>query len=162
MAEQFNVACTCLVKVDVGSGLVNLGYTTDGVQISTQDFRTPIHTDELGGTAGPPVDVIDHGQIATVTLELAKYDSAVLDVLRTFRSGGSNGVVGSACVLMRGGAKTFRLLLTATNFTRNYPIAMVVGEVREGPIGSQATRANITFECHMNLSTGVLHNAATS
>jgi hypothetical protein len=157
MAATINVACTLTVKVDVGSGLTTLGYTTEGAQISVRAFQTPVHTDENGGPAGPPVDIIQHGEIHTVSLELAKYDSAVMNVIETFRSGGTPGSVGSPCLLMKGDSKFIRLLLTGTNFTRNYVVAIPTGEIRTGPIGATATRASVSFDCHAN-SSGVIHN----
>lgn len=161
MAEQFNVACTLTVKVDPGSGLTTLGYTAEGANISARTFQEPIHTDEQGGQAGPAVDILDHGQIHIVTLEMIKYDPAVMAILETFQKSGTSGSVGSPCTLLKADSKTFRLLLTGTNFTRNYLVAIPAGEIRTGPIGSKVTRTQITFECHKNGS-GVLFNTTTT
>ena len=158
MALTFHVACTATVKTDAGGSLAELGITVDGVNISARTFHEPIHTDNHGGSAGPPEDIIDHGQVHTVTMDLVKYDSTQAGIIESFQKNGTVGSVAAPCVLLKADGKTFRLLIVGTNFARNYLVAFPVGEINVGPVGAKNTRMRVTFECHPN-SSGVLYNA---
>jgi len=161
MSVAINVACTLTVKADTGSGLAILGYTTEGGRYSVRPFQTPIHSDENGGSAGPPIDIMQHGVIHTWSLELIKYDSAMLNVIETYKQGGTPGSATNACTLLFGDAKYFRLLLVGTNFTRNY-VRAIPTSIDIGPIGAQATRAMVTFDCYAEPTAGVIHNTTTT
>ena len=157
MAATHNVACTLTVKADTGSGLAILGYTIEGGSYSVRAFQTPIHSDEGGGPDGPPVDIMLKGVIHTWTLELIKYDSAMMSVIETYKQSGTPGSSTAPCTLLFADSKYFRLLLTGTNFTRNY-VRAIPTDVSIGPIGSTVTRARVTFDCYAEPTAGVIHN----
>lgn len=78
------VSGPCLVKVNLrdGNGVVDLGYTAEGVQVEEQLFEQPIHSDRYGGSAGPPVDKQWFGKSARIPLQLVEYDLAVVKLMR--------------------------------------------------------------------------------
>ena len=77
-----------LVKVNLrdGGGFVNLGYTTEGVQLEETFYTNPIHSDQYGGTAGPEVDRQFMGKSAKISLSLVEYNLAVVKKLREGQS----------------------------------------------------------------------------
>lgn len=161
MAATVNVACSLTVKVDAGSGLAVLGYTVEGGRYTVRPFQTPVHSDENGGPNGPPIDIIQHGVIHTWALELIRYDSSVMNIVETYKQGGTPGSSTNPCTLLFGDAKFFRLLLVATNFTRNY-VRAIPTDISIGPIGATATRAMVTFDCYAEPTAGVIHNTTTT
>jgi hypothetical protein len=86
MTGQFcpYVSGPVLVKVHLrdGNGFVNLGYTTEGVQVEETFFTNPVHSDQYGGTAGPAVDRQFMGKSAKLSLSLVEPNMAVAKKLR--------------------------------------------------------------------------------
>lgn len=155
------------LEIWVGTGAANalefLGRTANGVQIEEIPFINPIASDDYGGDAGPPADYQLMGLQHRISLELVKFDTAVLAKLEKFYNPSSSPtiVVGS---LLGCGSVTTRLLLNSqdkTAFVRNYPLALVLDPVEYGPLGSQNARARITFT--VNAKAGVVpYNAITT
>lgn len=161
MSLQQNVACTVTVKLDTGSSnaLETWCESIDGISIREQLFKEPIHSDSNGGTAGPPVDVLLHGEVHTITFQSVRFDPAV-DAKLQYAYGATAGNATANCVLAFADSKTYRVLLTGTNFTRNY-LRVMVEDKELGRIGSHASVRQITLTCYANAS-GVLWNTTTS
>jgi hypothetical protein len=149
-----------LVKINLrdGNGFVNLGYTTEGVQVEEEFYTNPIHSDQFGGTAGPPVERQFMGKKAKIGLSLVEYSIAVVKKMRegqasTNWSTGAAGTLVNIGGLLSCGKRTFQIQLlgaadvaaTAADAgavtiatTLNYPNCWYSGPVRF-PIGSKNT-----------------------
>jgi hypothetical protein len=169
MTGQFcpYVSGPVLVKINLrdSNGFVNLGYTTEGVQMEETFFTNPIHSDQYGGTAGPPVDRQFMGKTARISLSLAEYSMAVVKRMREGQSSvnwttGAAGTLQNIGGLLSCGKRAFQILLigaadtaaeaaavaggaTAGNtplmaVNLNYPNCWYSGPVRF-PIGSKNT-----------------------
>jgi hypothetical protein len=162
MTGQFcpYVSGPVLVKINLrdSNGFVNLGYTTEGVQMEETFFTNPIHSDQYGGTAGPPVDKQFMGKTARISLSLAEYSMAVVKRMREGQSSvnwttGAAGTLQNIGGLLSCGKRAFQILLIgaadtaataadagastiATNL--NYPNCWYSGPVRF-PVGSKNT-----------------------
>lgn len=165
MATAIHVPGPCLVRVDAGAGLEDLGYTIEGVDVEETAFFGDVPSDLYGGSDGPPCDVQYFGQIATVSIEMSKFDTAVFDKIRARLANESVGVHGgtaSAGALMIGGSETIRLLLLPvdTSFAQNFPIAFPRNPITRN-VGTKFMRASCDFECHADQATGVIWNSTT-
>ena len=149
-----------LVKVNLrdGGGFVNLGYTTEGVQLEETFYTNPIHSDQYGGTAGPEVDRQFMGKSAKISLSLVEYSLTVVKKLREGQSASmwASGVPGTITTvggLVTCGNGAFQIMLIgaldtaaiAANATAtviadylNFPNCWYDGPVRM-PIGSKNT-----------------------
>ena len=149
-----------LVKINLRdtNGFVNLGYTTEGVQIEEEFFTNPIHSDQYGGTAGPPVDRQFMGKKAKISLSLVEYSLAVVKKMREGQAStnwatGVAGQIVNVGGLLSCGKRAFQIQLlgaadvaaTAADAgavtvatTLNYPNCWYSGPVRF-PIGSKNT-----------------------
>lgn len=161
MAAAVVVAGATLIRTGTGSAnaLEDLGYSVNGIRIFEDVYTGDVPGDQNGGDAGPPIDVQYFGQVDRVELEMSKYDAAVLAKLAPRLLGGSAGVIGTAGTLFAGGSKYFRLLLTATNFTRNYLAAIPRGAI-ESNWGTKFSVIRVIFDCHA--FNGTLYNTTTS
>lgn len=155
------VAGPCQVWVDTGSAraLEFLGWSVNGVTIEQTTFQGEIHSDENGGDQGPPSDYQLFGHQHRISMELSKFQAAVLNKL----DGRYNPNVTGADVgmLLSCSQATFRLLLKAPNFVRNYPTTIIPDPIELGPVGSNASRARITFIARAALD-GTLWNETTT
>lgn len=102
---------------------VELGYAEDRVQIQVQPYYDDIHTDNMGGLAGPPSDSQLLGAIANITAVLTKYVKAEMDKLTSFDSGGSAGVLPDIGSFVKQDALYAALVLTGTNETITFDYA---------------------------------------
>jgi hypothetical protein len=162
MTGQFcpYVSGPVLVKVNLrdGAGFVNLGYTAEGVQPEEQFFTNPIHSDQYGGTAGPPVDRQFMGKSAKISLSLVEYNLAVVKKMREGQAStnwttGAAGTLTNIGGLITCGKRAFQILLlgaadaaafaadanavvVANNL--NYPNCWYSGPVRF-PVGAKNT-----------------------
>lgn len=159
MALAVHVAGPCLIRTDVSGTLQSLGYSVNGVDIETVEFRENVAGDENGGDAGPPIEVLKHGDLHIVSIEMSKWEDALVRQLETRVKNGTAGSVTSG-ILYHANSRFVRLLLTAPNFTRNYLAAIPIGPCHRGQIGSRYSRTRLQFECHA--VGGVLYNTVTS
>jgi hypothetical protein len=147
------------VQVWVGSGtagaLEYLGYTINGVRITERTFITGIPGDENGGDSGPPVDYQKFGDQHFINLELGKYVNSVL-VKVASRWNNPTGAAIAVGTLFNCNNYSFRVLLIGPNFTRNYVSCIPMDDIERAPLGSQFTRASLTFVA--SVSGGVLFN----
>jgi hypothetical protein len=144
---------------------VSLGYTTEGVQVEEEFFTNPIHSDQYGGTAGPPVDKQFMGKKAKIGLSLVEYSIAVVKKMREGQAS-TNWATGAAGTLVNLGGllgcgnRAFQVQLigaadvaaTAADAgavtiatTLNYPNCWYAGPVRF-PIGSKNTVWDLDIE----------------
>lgn len=167
MAISIQASGTVLVKVGPQScqdaALESLGYTSNGARIQEEDFYEEVHTDEQGGDAGPPVELIYHGKRVRVTLELAKWDGAVADKLAARVSQTSTtpqpGKQLEAGIPMIASQKAFRLVLKSSVGSWDLPVAIVRGQFEINK-GSRPSRLLISFECYPD-STGIIYKPYT-
>jgi len=107
-----------LVKVSLrdGNGFVNLGYTTEGVQVEETYFTNPVHSDQYGGTAGPAVDRQFLGKSAKISLSIVEPNMAVAKKLREGQAStgwatGAAGTIVNVGGLVTCGNRSFQILL---------------------------------------------------
>lgn len=107
-----------LVKVNLrdGNGFVEVGYTTEGVQVEEHFHTSPIHADVYGGTAGPEVDRQFMGKSARLSLSLPVYNLAVVKKMRegqasTNWAAGNPGTLVNIGGLVTCGNVAFQILL---------------------------------------------------
>lgn len=165
MAVSIQVSGAVLVKVGpqgcADENLTALGYTANGVRVQEEDFCEEIHSDEQGGEAGPPVELLYHGKRIRVTLELVKWDALVADQLaaRLAVTTPEPGKQYEAGIVMIGGMKAFRLVLKCANGSWDLPVAIVRGQFEMNK-GSRASRLLVAFECYPD-SNGYIYKPYT-
>lgn len=159
MALTVNVGGPVLVSVGSGSGgaLEELGYTVDGVRISETVFTGDVPSDERGGSEGPPIEVQQFGITHRITLELSRFDQAVMVKIALRARSGSF----AAGDLVFSNSNEFRVLLEGANFVRNY-LYCTPREPIELNAGSKFTRTSVSFEAHYQGDPAVLYNSTTS
>lgn len=160
MAVAITVPGACLVKTGTGlsDALEELGYSIDGVEIQQRSFQLGVPSDSNGGTDGPPVAKQYFGQIHIVSLEMSRYDDAVLQKIETIVN--DNGTTAAGAIATPGtlidptASNLYRLVLASTNLSRNYlgAIPIDIFNIRS----SKFSRPRVVFECHA--VSGVLWN----
>lgn len=160
MTAAVFTAGAVLVKTGTGSAsaLESLGYTANGVEIDEELKTLDVPGDENGGDEGVPIDIQNLGQIHHIRMELTKFDIAVIAKITPRVLGGTNGEQGTIGALFAAGTLTYRVLLTGTNFTRNY-LKCIPRGVRE-VVGTKFTRWVLEWDAYP--SAGVLWNSTTS
>ena len=156
MSVEFHVYGLCTVYI----GGDYLGYTSEqGVTVELDPKFLPVHTDAFGDQV--PEDVQNMSEVATVTMELIKWDQDVLDTLQEFQTKHSDGNPVGA--LLKQCDQTFELALhrgdspVGCEDTVEGPYTF--GTAYLGPdsfnVGTRATRHKLTFHCLPD-SSGVL------
>ena len=164
MAVQIQVAGLATIKIASPSGgsLETLGYSLNGVEITEEIYTCRVDGDFHGGEEGPPLDVQELGQMDIVQMTLTSWDAAVLAKLQASLAGGTAGVAATHGQLYIQGAKTWRLLITAPSFTRNYPLT-IFQRPKTINVGTKHSRAILVGECHEAKSAGgTLWNTTTT
>jgi len=166
MAVSLQVSGTVLVKIGptgtADANLEVLGYTANGARIQEDDFYEEVHSDEQGGDAGPPIDLIYMGKRVRVTLELVRWDAVVADKLAARIATPSTpppGLRPEPGIVMVAGLKTWRLVLKSNVGSWDLPAAVVRGQFEINK-GSRASRLLATFECYPD-ATGYLYKPYT-
>jgi hypothetical protein len=133
--------------------LQTLGYTRDGARIRTEAYWEEVHTDEWGGDAGPPAEIVYHGERAIVQLELTKWDATIADAIAKRVSsieGHNTGIIPGAGLLVFSGGLAYRLVI---DFQKEgvvdweFPRA-VPREPIEINKGSRPSIMVVTFDCY--------------
>lgn len=160
MAIGVQVTGKALVKVDTGTSnaLESLGYSINGIEISDEPFYSDVPSDENGGDEGPPIDVQYFGSVATIRMELSRWDSAVAAKVFPFLYGGTAGTQGTPGALMSN--NSFRLVIEPTSDPRNYPIAFP-SEPIELNKGTKYSRLAITWKAY-GFTNSLLWNTTTT
>lgn len=157
------VAGPCEVWVDTGTSRVLefLGWSLGGITIEELAYHSPIHSDENGGVQGPPVDFQLFGHQHRISMELSKFQESVLAKLDPrYNPETTAGSVGVG-MLLGCATATFRLLLKAPNFVRNYLATVILEPIELAPVGSQASRARIAFTANV-VTGGTLWDTTTT
>jgi hypothetical protein len=124
MAAQFWVPGPSYVQVGTGASgaLAHLGWSESGISVEFNSEFEDVMCDLGGQKIG--TDQIYHGQDATITADIVRYDEAVMNALLARIQGGTTGAVGAGQIgsLMIGQALTQRLLIvcpysTQTSYT---------------------------------------------
>jgi hypothetical protein len=160
------------------SSFTELGWTVDGVEIAETHYAEDVYTDRLGGHI--PEDVQNFGSEARITIDLIKYDLAVLRKVLTREYDGTVGVTPNepslAGDLMTACSKMFSLYIKrqyggTTGDCKNpgslgqssgtpegnwaFPRCYVVDE-RSVKVGTKVTRHRLTIRALPN-ATGQLY-----
>lgn len=149
------------VKLDTGAAnaLEQLGFSEDGVRVTENAFYSDVHTDQNGGTEGPPGDIQYFGEVHNVEMTLTRYDDVIVDKLLPKVRGGTVGATSTPGTLMAQDGKGFRLLLHSTSKPRNYLFAILRGG-QECNKGTKHRKMILRWECHA--VSGVLYNTTTT
>jgi hypothetical protein len=184
MASSVKINVPGAVQVKVSgisgvSGLVNLGYTADGAEVTTREFAIEVKSDRYGGESGPAINKQILGLEATIRLTLVEFNVEYLRLLET-RMPGNAGIVAAPGKIITPGTLGFengnliRCLLygvldqaavaasvaVAELLTPlNYPFCSVEDVVSYN-VGTRHARANLTFKAYQGLvsSDVVLYN----
>lgn len=153
------------LEIWIGTGASNalefLGWTTNGAQIEESSMMSPVHSDEAGGEQGVPVDYQIFGYQHRISLEMTKYQTAILSKLSLrYNQNISSGIAGVGMLVSCNGA-TFRLLLTAPNFVRNYPVTYILDPIDISPIGTQHSRARLSLTVNAPVGTVIFNQVTT-
>jgi hypothetical protein len=173
---KVNVPGSVMVKI-AGisglSGLQDLGYTTDGVEVEEREFSMEVKSDRYGGEQGPAIDKQMFGREALIRLTLVEFNAEYFHWLESRMPGNATivaapgqiitpGTLGFAagnlvrCLLygvldlaaVTGGTPATELLTP-----RNYPFCSVV-EASSRNLGSRHARANLTLKAYQGLVSG--------
>jgi len=156
------VAGPVIVQVNLrdGNGLVSLGYSADGIQVSDRQHYGDIHSDRYGGQQGPPIDRQFFGRSAVIPLQLSEFEPVVARRLRNMLFGTPAGVNVVGCPLTADG-KTFQVILTGSKDAAalvadanaetltplNYPNCFLEDPV-DVPVGSKNTILGLNIVAH--------------
>lgn len=160
MAQAYHVAGECLVKTGTGSSsaLEVVGLTVEGVDITINEYKHPIHSDAGGGTAGGPVEFQNMGADAVVRCRFVSWDQSVLDKVVKKHSGDATspapGMMGSAGRLV-GANDSYRLVVQPPSGSAENPFDFPVATTRSAQkvrMGSQYSEYEIEFYCWRYLS----------
>jgi hypothetical protein len=162
MPMTINVAGPVLIRTGTGASaaLEDLGYTIEGVEIQEQPKYLDVYGDQNGGSSGIPIDVQYMGEMHVLRFDLSKWDDAVMAKIAVRLRGGTAGEIGTVGTLWGAASKTYRVLLTATNFTRNYVSCLPLEPVGMNA-GSKYSRKSFAMVCYPN-SSNVIWNTTTS
>lgn len=169
MAAAVQVSGACAVYVQYANYATNaislLGYTRNGVTVTEHHHYINVPGDQLGGDEGPPIDVQYLGGMATIHLELTKWDTAVMEYIRRQVDAATLGTPTAAGQLMFSASKFGRLLIrpalyvaqtTGIEAVQNFPRVITRNPI-EISRGSKYAVAVCQFEAHADVN-GVLWN----
>lgn len=165
------------------SGLVALGYTSDGVEVSIREFSEEVKSDRYGGERGPAIDKQMLGLEADIRMTLTEFNVEYLHHLQSRMPGSAAIVAAPGKVITPGtlgfaGGNLIRCLLygvldaaavvaavpAAELLTPlNFPFCSVVDAVGYN-VGTRYARANITLKAYQGLvsSDVVLYNRVST
>lgn len=172
MAKAVHVPGTALIRIDVSEAhdsLSDLGYCRNGADIVFDGFFINVPGDENGGDEGPPIEVLQLGQMARVRLEMTKYEASIIDVINSRiwgTAGGTDELVAGGTPpavgrMMFGENLTFRLLVQTTHRAYNFPRTFCRSPIELPQYGSKFSMVICEFECHKSAA-GVLFNSTTA
>lgn len=135
-----------------------LGYPRDGVELRIEPRHAPVFCDALGGTTGPPIDLLFLGATATARFELSKYDAVGVQFAQ-LDFGGSAAVrpdESFGLAVPPHSVQAYGQTLLRISFTRGSYSMLEIGRgaftsVREIRYGARASSVRLEF-------TGLLYN----
>jgi hypothetical protein len=158
---QKDGACEIKIAVPFGGTLEVLGYTRNGADASQDTHMTDVPGDENGGDEGPPIDIQHFGDVWHITLELTKFDRAVLKkIQRRIPSATTDGTPAAPGTLTFASGDVFRVLLNSPTEPMNF-LRCVPRSAIEFNKGTKWMTARVSFDCYKNAS-GIIHNAVTT
>lgn len=139
-------------KISVNTGVSGawqeVGYTADGVRVREEAIQLPVPGDENGGAEGVPIEFQHLAEQHYLTLELTRFDAAILQKLRSrFKSGITAGLTKGPGTLVAD--DYFRVLLesdTDATHHRRYLKAYVTQPIEE-TIGTKYSRPVVVLQC---------------
>lgn len=152
-----------LVRVDVGDGLVDFGYTRGGVVPVIQPRFVDVPSDRNGGDQGTPAEVLllPRGATANIRIEMTEWDMAVASDIAALIRNGTEGTFPTTTTLMFAGSKTMRLVILSATGPLNFPTVIPRGPTEPGNRSSQFSTFVAEFEAYQYAS-GALYNSTTS
>ena len=160
MSVEVHVPGPALIRAGTGGGgaLADVGYNQNGADIVFQGFFQDVPCDSHGGDDGPPAEVLYHGEIARIRVELTKWDSDVINILNgRLRGLSTPGTPSGPGVLMFAGEHDFRLLVLTANLPYNFPRTILRAPIEMPRRGSKYSIVVAEFEAHKD-GTGLLWN----
>lgn len=146
MPIQHSVAGPVVVTFNA----IQLGYSRDGASIRIEPRWIDVPSDDFGGASGAPSDAQFVGAIASVSVDLTKYEAADVRRLTSFAgTSGSAGVFPSFGTLMRQDLITESLLLDGVNEDWVFATAFVRAAIEVNK-GTRFSTFNLGFECWIN------------
>jgi len=125
---------------------VQLGYSTDGVNIRIEPRYVDIFSDDYGGRGGAPADSQLLGAIAYVQADLPKYDQTEAHKLTAFEKSGVAGVLPQLGTLIRQETEYAVLLLDGKNEDWTFPVAFIRQPIEVNK-GTKFSTLVLGFEC---------------
>lgn len=161
MASSVHVPGISYVQVGVaGSGTLQAyGTSRNGVDIRFDAHCQDVPNDEFGGEAGPPCEVLYHGETAEVRIEFTKFDAAVhAAVVANRMATATAGSPGGPGVLMFTNKNYCTLVINNANTPYTFPRAICRQPVENPGRGSSFERWVVTFTCYKNDSGSLFTN----
>lgn len=165
MAAVIQVPGAALVKTGTGAAgaLETLGYSINGIEISTELLSEDVPGDQNGGEGGVPLDIQAYGQIARIRMELSVWDFSIAGKVRSQLNSiaaGTSPVPGS---LIFANSYAYRLLILpvtagdAMNFLQAVPRDPVAIN-----LGTKFARLIFDWIAYPPVGGGVLWNTTTT
>jgi len=162
MPEAVQVCGAAAIRIgDEGAALASLsllGYTRNGVEMTSEGYFLNVPGDQNGGDDGPPIDVQYLGETARIRVELTNWDPVVAAAIEARLQGGTGGTPGTPGSLMS--ANAHRLLIDTTTGDRNYPRVFPRGATELNK-GTRFSTLVFEFEAHED-GNGVLWNTTVT
>jgi hypothetical protein len=165
------------------TGLANLGYTVDGVEVTLREFAIEVKSDRYGGEQGPAIEKQILGMEADIRMTLSEYNAEYMHFLQSRMPGAAAIVAAPGKIITPGtlgfaGGNLVRCLLLGALDTVAIAAAVAAGElvtplnfpfcsvadVVSYNVGTRAARANLTLKAYQGLvsSDVVLYNRVTT
>lgn len=175
MASSVKVNVPGAVKVQMSgfyglSGLRDVGYTSDGVEITHREFSIEVKSDRYGGEQGAAVEKQILGQEAEIRLTLVEFNAELINKLKSRMPGSqvisaAPGQIATPGTLGFSNGNLVRCLLygvldqaavalgtpiTELLTPRNYPFCSV-SDVVSFNLGTRHARANVTLKAYQGV-----------
>ena len=156
MAIDILVPGATTVKLQEPSGsIVSLGYARNEPEVSLEPYWHPVHSDEHGGDPGPAADYQLLGLTALIRIRFSKFDTTVADIVDSFVSLASPGVMETSGTLAFSATRSLRLILDNANNPLNFPRCIPTAPVDRN-VGTKYQERTMEFRAHE--IAGVLYN----
>ena len=164
------------------SGLQNLGYTSDGCEVTINEFMIEVKSDRYGGEQGPAIEKQILGLEAEIRLNLVEFNAEYMRHLESRMPGNSTIVAAPGKIITPGtlgfeNGNLIRCLLQGVidaaaivasvpaielMSPMNFPFCSVHSAVSYN-LGTRYSRANLTLKAYQGLvsSDVVLYNRVT-
>jgi hypothetical protein len=160
-ATDILVDKACLVRIDVGAGMVALGYNRNQATVEMVPYWADVHNDRGGGDEGMPIDSQAMGVTYRGHLELTTFDDTNAQKVLAIIRGGTAGTFAFANVGKLAIADTadIKINLNSTNRPMTFHHCKI--EAGDWGKGTKFTTFSIDWEAIVGTD-GVLYTMATS